>query len=309
MSGSDVPVQDARTIVVGIDGSAHCTDAALWAAREADRRGDRLRLVEVVEWQGEVTGHPAAARAAARVREELRDIARRHVDRAAALVAGRIPSAAVSAEACDGVPVDVLGRLSEQADLLVIGRPVGGWEGTLLGMALAGRSACPLVFVNRIPQAAPDAPVAVGDDGSPDSEAALEVAFAEARERGVPLRVLHAWSDVPLDSEAGPAIEFGGFAADVRQSVHDRVARHAARHPGVEVVHSTTRDRPERAVREVSSEAQLVVIGAGGRSGGLELGRVGRRLVTTAQCPVMVVGPRMRARVASALVGDVRAAD
>ncbi|MBN9110772.1 MAG: universal stress protein [Pseudonocardia sp.] len=304
MSGSDRSPDVVRTVVVGIDGSPHCADAAVWAAREADRRGHRLRLIEVVEWQGEVAGHPAAARAAAQVRAELRDIARRHVDSAAALVEGRIATADVSAEVCEGVPADVLGDVSEVAEMVVLGRPVGGLEGTLLGMALAGRSACPLVFVSRIPQAAADAPVVVGIDGSPDSDAALETAFGEARDRGTYLRVLHAWSDVPLDTAGGPAIEFGAFSADVREPVYERVARLASRHPDVEVRHSSTRDHPERALRELSSDAHLVVIGAGGRSGGLELGRVGRRLITTARCPVMVVGPRARARMTSALAGD-----
>ncbi|MGD9988525.1 universal stress protein [Pseudonocardia sp.] len=309
MSGSDAYPHDARTIVVGIDGSPSCLDAAVWAAREADRRGSRLRLIEVVEWQGEVAGHPDAVRAAAHVRAELRTVARRHVDGAVALVGERMPTAAVSAEVCDGVPVEVLGDSSDDADLLVVGRPVGGWEGTLLGVALAGRSACPLVFVSRIARTAADAPVVVGIDGSPDSDAALDVAFAQAHDRGVYLQVLHAWSDVPLDTAAGPAIEFGAFSADVRESVYEWVARHASRRPAVEVRYSSVRDHPERALRELSSDACLVVIGAGGRSGGLALGQVGRRLITTSRCPVMVVGPRARARIASALAGEVRTAD
>ncbi|AEA22970.1 universal stress protein [Pseudonocardia benzenivorans] len=309
MAGSEASPHGERSVVVGVDGSRHCLDAAVWAAREADRRGLRLRLVEVVEWQGVVAGHPEAVRAAAQVRSELRSIARRDVDRTAAHVDALLPDMPVSAEVCDGVPVDVLGEASEHAALLAIGRPVGGWGGTLLGVALAGRSACPLVFVNELPDAGPDDPVVVGVDGSPDSDAALEVAFAEARDRNVYLRVLHAWSDVPLDACADPAVEFGDFASGVRASVYERVAPYARRHPDVEVRHSTTRDHPERALRELSANAHLVVIGAGGRSGGLGLGQVSRRIVTTARCPVMVVGPRMRAGATAPAPEDVRVAD
>ncbi|GAY07384.1 universal stress protein [Pseudonocardia sp. N23] len=309
MAGSGASRPADRAVVVGIDGSRHCVDAAVWAAREADRRGLRLRLIEVVEWQDGVAGHPEAVRAAAQVRSELRSTARCDVDRAAAQVFGRLAAAAVSAEVCDGVPVEVLGDMSDAAELLVIGRPVGGWAGTLLGVALAGRAACPLVFVNQVPDTGPDDPVVVGVDGSPDSDAALEIALREAHARDVYLRVLHAWSDVPLDTEHGTTVEFGRFAAGVRESLHDRVAQHTRRHPDVEVRYGTTRDHPERALRELSAEAQLVVIGARGRSGGLELGQVGRLLVTTARCPVMVVGPGMRARSSEWAPSDVRVAD
>src|SRR5262249_10624166 len=41
-----------------------------------------------------------------------------------------------------------------------------------------------------------DAPVLLGIDGSPASEAATALAFDEAARRGVPLVALHAWSDV-----------------------------------------------------------------------------------------------------------------
>ncbi|WP_339124076.1 universal stress protein, partial [Pseudonocardia sp. D17] len=68
-------------------------------------------------------------------------------------------------------------------------------------------------------------------------------------------------------------------------------------------------DHPERALRELSANAHLVVIGAGGRSGGLGLGQVSRRIVTTARCPVMVVGPRMRAGATAPAPEDVRVAD
>ncbi|WP_339122438.1 universal stress protein, partial [Pseudonocardia sp. D17] len=62
-------------------------------------------------------------------------------------------------------------------------------------------------------------------------------------------------------------------------------------------------DHPERALRELSANAHLVVIGARGRSRGLELGQVSRRIVMAALCPVMVVGSDVRPRTSSDSVG------
>lgn len=286
----------APAVVAGIDGSQLAVGAATWAAREADRRGAVLRLIEVVEWQADSTDHPEAADAARRSRSLLRRAARRHVDRAAEHAAYLVPDARIIRQVLEGAPSEVLGRASDEADLVVIGGPVGGWSGSLLGLALAARSSCPLVFVERTGHARPDGPVVVGVDGSPGGDAALRVALHEARDRAVPLEIVHAWSDTPLDPNLTPSVDFAAFAPDVRAALDERVAPWVGAFPEVELRHAIARDRPEAMLAEASQGAQLLVVGGSGRHErvGLALGEVARRVVLLAHCPVAVVGPRWR---------------
>ena len=74
--------------------------------------------------------------------------------------------------------------------------------GLLLGSVSTGlvhHSSCPVAVIRPEPAPADgDAPVLLGIDGSPASEAATTLAFDEASRRGVGLVALHAWSDVAV---------------------------------------------------------------------------------------------------------------
>ncbi|MCE3553129.1 universal stress protein [Pseudonocardia sp. RS11V-5] len=310
-SPRDPALAPAPAVVVGIDGSRMAIDAATWAAREADRRGAVLRLIEVVEWQADATDHPEASDAARRSRSLLRRAARRHVDRAAEHAAFLVPGARIVRQVLEGAPSEVLGRASDEADLVVVGGPVGGWSGSLLALALAARSSCPLVFVEHAGDARADSPVVVGVDGSAGGDAALRVALREARDRAVPLEIVHAWSDTPLDPYLEPTVDFAAFAPDVRVALDERVAPWVGAFPEVEVRHTIARDRPEAVLAEASRGARLLVVGGCGRHerAGLALGEVARRVVLLAHCPVAVVGPRWRGPGRSATAGAAPVAD
>jgi nucleotide-binding universal stress UspA family protein len=292
----DPALAPAPVLVVGIDGSRSAIGAATWAAREADRRGAVLRLVEVVEWLADTSARPEAADAAGGSRSLLLSAARRRVDRAAEHAAFLVPGPRIVRQVLEGSPAKVLGRLSDEADLLVVGGPVGGWAGSLLGLALAARSSCPLVFVEQVGHPRADAPVVVGIDGSADGDTALRYALQEARDRAVPLEVVHAWSDTPLDPFLAPAVDFAALVPEVRAAIDDRLARWIRAFPEIEIRHSIARDRPESALAEASRGARLLVLGARGRGdhGAVALGEVTRRLVLLARCPVAVIGPRWR---------------
>ena len=69
-----------RPVVVGVDGSASAYRAVEWAAGEAHRRGVGLRLVRAFSWT--TADHPTGW--VARYRNEMLDVSRRQVARAAA---------------------------------------------------------------------------------------------------------------------------------------------------------------------------------------------------------------------------------
>ena len=88
-------------------------------------------------------------------------------------------------------------------ELVVGSRGLDAFGRHMLGSVSSGllhHAHCPVAIIHD-PHAAQreirdDAPVLVGIDGSPASEAATVLAFDEASRRRVPLVALHAWSDV-----------------------------------------------------------------------------------------------------------------
>ncbi|GAA4547451.1 universal stress protein [Pseudonocardia xishanensis] len=278
-------------VLVGVDGDAPALVAVSWAAREAARRGAVLRLLTVTPWAADPI--PSARVAADGARAARLALAEVRLSVAAARAAEHLPEVRIERSVREGVPAEELGRASEQADLLVIGGPVGGWAGTMLGVALAGRARCPLVVVERPGHPSEDGGIVAGLDGAEDGDAALAVAFREATERGLPLEIVHAWSDAPLDAGT-EELDFAAFAPDVRRVLDARIAPLRRAYPAVRLRHTVVRDRPERALVQASKGAHLVVLGARGRSSVIGLGEVGRRVVLLAECPVAIVGPLCR---------------
>jgi nucleotide-binding universal stress UspA family protein len=175
----------------------------------------------------------------------------------------------------------VLVGCSAEAGLVVVGhRGTGGFAGLLAGsvaLHTAAHALCPVVVV-RGTEAAPDAPVVVGVDGSPESREATEFAFAAAARRGVPLVAVCGW---PVDRVAP--------AAD---SIVTTLGTSPARYPSVELRAEFVSGRsPADAMVRAAERAGLVVVGSRGLSGlrGLLLGSVGRALIEHAPCPVAVV--------------------
>ncbi|MFE0453825.1 universal stress protein [Streptomyces sp. NPDC058914] len=262
-------------VVVGVDGSSTALTAVEAAATAAARRGAALRVVhaEVPIKPRLVVPDPAV---------------RTLVLEAAAHALQVAPEVGVTPAVVMGDVVHVLEAESQAADLIVVGsRGTGGITGLLLGstpVSLAARSHCPVMTVGEKHRASADAgPVVLGVDGSPDSDEAVDVAFVEAAQRQAELVAVHAWQ--PDKASPGTAPE------SAEQLLAQALAGHTDTFPDVTVRRDLVGGKASEVLLEASKAAQLLVVGARGRSGlaGLLLGSVSQAVMTRAHCPVVTV--------------------
>ena len=136
-------------------------------------------------------------------------------------------------------------------------------------------------------------PVLVGVDGSAEADAALRFGIAEARLRGLPLRVVCAW-EAPASAYLGEAfaatpdafIEAEHHADDVLRAALARVAS-----AGVSVEAVSIEGPPAAVLLEQAAAAELVVLGSRGRGAAkrLVLGSVSSDVAHHAPCPLVIV--------------------
>jgi nucleotide-binding universal stress UspA family protein len=290
-------------IVVGIDGSPSAVDAALWGAREANERRSRLHLVYAYEWADGVAPGRAALRANTRYRDVFLQCARESVQEAAGQVRVEVPDVAMSTELVVGRPVELLTERSTEASLVVVGsRGLGGVSGLLLGsvsVGLVSHAKCPVVVVRGEEHRSAGgecgsgvgAPVVVGLDGSPMSEAALAYAYDAASAYGSPLVAVHAWHVATEDSRLFPYIDQDAVREDEDRLLAEQVAGWGEKYPDVLIRREVVDARPAHALLDQSAHARLLVVGARGRGGmaGLLLGSTSQALIQRASCPVAVV--------------------
>jgi nucleotide-binding universal stress UspA family protein len=130
--------------------------------------------------------------------------------------------------------------------------------------------------------------VTVGVDGTSKDDRAVDWAAEEAARRGTGLHVLHAFWVIPMG--------VAGVALPVELAPHPAlterpVARARAAHPDLAVTGEIVLEEPGSALVEASRRSALLVVGARGlgRIAGRLLGSVSHRVVSHAECPVVVV--------------------
>jgi nucleotide-binding universal stress UspA family protein len=142
-----------ETIVVGVDGSDGGKAALEFAAREADFRGARLRVVSGWQVPAMVYGAEFAPPLDAATLDGFRVRAQEVADDALAAVKKEHPSLEGEALAIQGQPADVLLDQSGDATLVVVGRRgLGGFRSLLLGSVsqqVVQHATCPVVVVNH----------------------------------------------------------------------------------------------------------------------------------------------------------------
>jgi nucleotide-binding universal stress UspA family protein len=282
-------------LVVGVDGSAASDAAVGWAAQEAMIRGLSIKLLHVVaptltssvEEPNNTITHEQEFKAR-QVLNRARRIVDEHKGEARPKVRVELRYAGVLATLIDA---------SRDAQMIVVGaRGLGEFGWHMLGSVSSGllhHAHCPVAVIHdpdsAVREMRDDAPVLVGIDGSPASEAATALAFDEASRRGVPLVALHAWSDVGVFPILG--MDWQVYRDEGDEVLGERLAGWQEMYPDVQVYRRLVCDVPARWLINESESAQLVILGSRGRGGfaGLHLGSVSSAVAQSARVPVIVV--------------------
>ncbi|MEV1248716.1 universal stress protein [Nonomuraea sp. NPDC050022] len=276
-------------IIVGVDGSVTARAAVEWAANDAFRMREPLRIVHAVNRSPYQIGRfPNAALPDTLLRE-----GQRILREALALAHERQPEVEVTTEDIEGAPAEVLREQAKEASEIVLGsRRLGGFAGALLGSVsthVAGHVHGPVVVVRGDHQPV-HGEIVVGVDDSPGCEPALAYAFRQAGLRGAVLRVVHVWQPVHAFAPGVP-YEMDEVRTVRHQVVRDRLGTFKKDYPQVTVIEDVQPAPPVEALTDASARADLLVVGSHGHgaTGALLLGSVSRGVLHHARCPVAVV--------------------
>lgn len=285
----------ADGVVVGADGSPAAKAAVVWAARDAAIKNIPLTVVDVVNTDV-ATWPPMPYPDTWTAWQE--DGGRKIVAEAVKLAEDSVPpdlELTVNSELIFATPIATMIEFSTHAKLLVVGSSGRGAVARLLlgsvSSSVVRHAKCPVAVIHDEDPLMPNplgAPVLVGIDGSPTSEAATALAFDQASRRGVELIALHAWSDREVIEL--PGLDWSQVKAQAELSLAERLAGWRERYPDVTVHPVVVADRPAHQLVARSESAQLVVVGSHGRGAiaGAVLGSVSNAVVHSARMPVIV---------------------
>ncbi len=282
-------------VLVCVDGSAASDAAVAWGAREAVMRGMPITLMHAVP--PVVVGWPVG-QLYTDMPEWQQDSAQHVIDQARAALAASLGGAEppeIRTRTVYSAIVPALIEASGDAWVLVAGsQGLGALGRLLLGSVTTGLvhyAHCPVAVIHSGEGGGPDsgAPVLLGIDGSPASEAATAVAFDEASRRKVGLVALHVWSDVGVFPILG--MDWHDREKEGQEILAERLAGWQERYPDVHVERKLFCDKPSEWLLKESEHAQLVVVGSRGRGGfpGMLLGSVSSAVAQSARVPVLVV--------------------
>lgn len=277
-------------VIVGIDGSTTARQAMLWAAAECDRRGAELVLAHAGDAEAGTAADQAVPTA----------FGRSLVAEAEAEVYENGADCPVSAVTSQERPVELLTRLSEQADLVVVGsHGLGRQASALVGSVafrVAAHARCPVAVVPRGWDERYDRsrPVVVGIPASVTHSEPVYAAFAEARLRGVPLCAVRSWYRPDWTDGLTELIYATGPAFEAKQHEYtDRVlAPLRELYPDVPVRTLLSGKAIDQVLMHAAENAGLLVLGSRFTDGHnfSRLGPTTARLLHRVPCPVLVVG-------------------
>lgn len=281
-------------VVVGVDGSDDALRAVRFGTNAAMVHGGELMLVNAVDdtlmagaW-GVVYDPEVLQSAGVTANEQAKDVA---------LELG-LEEYRIKTEVVMGSPGGVMARLSEVADLVVVGRrAASGLERMFVGstsVSVVANSACPVVLISAA--AHPDKVgskglVGVGLQSSPGSEHTLKAGFRQAKLLGGRLDIVHVvqppvglfarrLSPTELDEQIRFAT--GGIEAIARETAKD--------FPEVEYQVNVVTGTPINELVSRSAKYDMLVLGLGQPTiPGFGLGGLMRGLMAHAECPLYII--------------------
>ena len=276
-----------RHWIVGHDGSPSAGHTADWAAAQARGRDLQLRLVSA--WEVPFLARLSGIRMASGVDKAGLEATARHqlgkeVERLHAL------GLDVSGDAIEGDARSVLIGESPTADLVIVGQR--GHDGTGIHLGSVSRhcathSEVPTIVVPEKSGTEPVARVAVGFDGSPESEAALRWAlFWNGPE--VFIEAVRAFEVINWMSPAATIERFEPEIDEAKAAFQDEVSR--IDEAGRCVTRFEVGDARE-VLDAVAGEADLVILGTrgAGRFTSTLLGSVAAHMAHHVRTPIAIV--------------------
>ncbi len=286
---------ERRGIVVGVDGSPGSEHALRWALANADRFGP---VQPIATWRypwwlttSSLPGGPLPP-----TRREFQEQAEAVVERALDVVGRRSCRAPIVSESQAGPTLVAHGA---EADLIVVGtRGRGAVTDALLGSVSTHVAAHATVPVAIVPESATIdgglRRVVVGLDGSPNSIAALSWAIGVTPDEAT-LEAVHAWSYTASTLPEAMPVLADVFELEARQTLDQAVvdATLATGRTGHEIVHRLEYGDPRAVLRDLSKDADLLVLGTRGHHGlaGLLVGSTTTGLAHQPPTTLVVVPP------------------
>jgi nucleotide-binding universal stress UspA family protein len=211
------------------------------------------------------------------------------------------PSLAVEIDAVQNEVVPGLVDAARDAALLVLGsRGLGGFTGLLVGsvsLAVTAHAQSPVAVIpSTVPTqpAASGARIVVGVDSGGPAAPVMQLALAQAAERGGRVHAIHGWDIPPNWSSVGwamPIVASADLQAAEAQQLTASLLDWREKFPDAEIVEEACVGGGSAALVHASQGAVLVVIGRRIREHnvGMRLGPVTHAVLHHAHAPVVVV--------------------
>ncbi|MER6636189.1 universal stress protein [Streptomyces microflavus] len=290
---SDLPdPAELGAVVVGVDASPHARAAALWAAAEAELRGQPLGIVHAADIEGR------SVLTSAETLQALWDTARDVLDETARAVREKFPDLVVTEELSRGDAVAGLRAAAGARGTIVVGsRGLGGFAALTLGsvgLGVAVRTEVPVVVVRGETDRPATGVVTAAVHGTSDLDWLL-IAAAEAQVRKASLRLLNVTNVLGHVGRFTAMLDSMGEITE--EKVHETAAvadRVRKLYPDLTVTHDVeTGTSVPGILVEATTLTDLLVMGARNRvlGSGAALGRVPHALLHHGHCPVQIVPP------------------
>lgn len=285
----DLPVRNPL-VVVGVDGSDDGLRAVRFGANTARTFGGELMLVHAVDdamlagaW-GVVYDPEVLQNAGVSATAQAKELA---------LELG-LPEDRIRTEVVLGSPGGVLGRLSEVADLLVLGRrSVSGLERMFVGstsVSVVSNSSCPVLVISAAAHpidVGSKKVLGVGMNTSPGNHETLEQAFKQAVRFQSSLEIVHALQPpIGIFSKKLSPADLDEQLRYIRGGIKALAKSISVRYPDVQYKVIAVADSPINELVSRSSGWDALVLGVG--NSGFGLGGLVRGLMAHAECPLLI---------------------